>query len=146
MDYKTLKVVVVVLLLLLLLFDVFDPTCAHLVIVVDKWFLQINILKCLIYVTPGEKHSYLIIECRWHELKSIKPNLKKQPCHRKTWRIIWHMCRLVIKSTSKRWTKNNCPISYSSRVIFFGGFRSLTPTHRGCSTNLPLYKFIVDSY
>ena len=80
-----------------------------------------NILKCLVYVTPGENHSYLTIECRWHELKSIKPNLKKQPCHRKMWRIIWHMCRLVIKSTSQRWTKNNCPISDSSRVTFFWG-------------------------
>ena len=40
---QTLKVVVVVLLLLVLSVDVFDPTSAHLLLFLDRWFVQIYI-------------------------------------------------------------------------------------------------------
>ena len=40
-EIQTFKVVVFVLLLLLLLFDVFVPTSAHPLLLLDKWFVQV---------------------------------------------------------------------------------------------------------
>jgi len=40
-EIQTFKVMVVVLLFLLLLFDVFVPTSAHPLLLLDKWFVQI---------------------------------------------------------------------------------------------------------
>ena len=40
---QTFEIMVVVLLLWLLLFDVFVPTSAHLLLFLDKWFVQIHL-------------------------------------------------------------------------------------------------------
>jgi hypothetical protein len=65
---QTFEVAVVVLLRLLLSFDGFVPTSAHLLLVLDKWFVQIYLNVSYLYDGP---HHYYRVNLEYHSDRFI---------------------------------------------------------------------------